>query len=256
MTELDIRRIPVLGDNYVYLVHDAASGATAAVDPALAQPVLETLDGLGWKLSHVLITHHHGDHTGGNLEVKQATGCTIIGGRGDAARIPGIDVEVGEGDTVNLGGHQGRVIEVPGHTSGHVAYWFAESKALFCGDTLFSLGCGRIFEGTPEDMWSSLCKLRELPDEARVYCAHEYTVGNADFALSIDPDNLDLRRRSAEAREQRREGRSTVPSTMAGERAANPFLRADDGDLGKAVGVTGGDPVSAFAEIRRRKDRF
>ena len=256
MASLEIRQVPVLSDNYVYLLRDPETRACAAVDPAIAGPVLDALSAVEWKLSHILCTHHHMDHVGGNIEIKQATGCTIVGARADGGRIPGVDVFVEEGDEVAIGGATARVIETPGHTSGHVTYWFAGSTALFCGDTLFSLGCGRLFEGTPEQMWSSLTKLRDLPDGARVYCAHEYTNANADFALSVDADNPALQARAAEVLALREAGKPTVPSTLAEEKAANPFLRADDAALQRAAGLSGRDPVSVFAEIRRRKDRF
>ena len=254
MVSLQIEQIPVLRDNYVYLARDPGSGACAAVDPAVADPVLATLDRLGWTLTHILNTHHHGDHTGGNLDLKRATGCTIVGNAADAARIPGIDVRVEDGDTVALGEQTAKVFDVSGHTVGHIAYWFEESAAVFCGDTLFSLGCGRLFEGTPEQMWTSLRKLRDLPDRTRVYCAHEYTQANADFALTVDPDNPALRQRAEAVRELRAAGRPTVPSTIGEERAANPFLRADDAALMRSV--AGRDPVATFAAIRRRKDVF
>ena len=256
MPELEILQIPVLNDNYVYLARDADSGACAAVDPAVAAPVLRALGERGWKLTHILNTHHHGDHTGGNLEIKRATGCTVVGAAADAARIPGIDVRLGEGDTVSLGTAGARVFEVPGHTRAHVAYWFEGSRALFCGDTLFALGCGRLFEGTAGQMWESLEKLRALPDHTRVYCAHEYTNANADFALTVEPDNAALKARADAVLALREAGKPTVPSTMAEERATNPFLRADVPDLQRAAGMEGQDPVSVFAEVRRRKDRF
>jgi len=256
MSGFEIVQIPVLGDNYVYLAHDPAGGETAVVDPAVASPVQDILDKKGWKLTHILNTHHHHDHTGGNLELKNKYGCTIIGAESDSDRIPGIDVKVGEGDGVSVGRFRASVFEVPGHTSGHIAYWFADSQALFCGDALFSLGCGRIFEGTPEQMWSSLKKLRDLPDDTRVYCAHEYTNANADFALSVDPDNKALQQRADQVLELRQAGKPTVPSILGEEKAINPFLRADNAELLNAAGLTGTDAILAFAEIRRRKDVF
>lgn len=256
MTDLEILQILVLGDNYVYLLHDPDTGETACIDPAVAAPVLDALDRRGWRLSQILVTHHHSDHTGGNMELKRATGCAVVGSADDAARIPGIGVQVKGGDVVNVGDHKALVIEVPGHTRGHVAYWFEDDKALFSGDTLFSLGCGRLFEGSAAEMWDSLLKFRALPDDTRVYCAHEYTDSNADFALSIDPDNEALNRRADEVLRLRQSGEPTVPSMMADEKAANPFLRADSGDLLAAAGLTGLDGVAAFAEIRRRKDNF
>ncbi len=256
MPDLEIHQIPVLRDNYVYLVRDPGSGACAVVDPAVAAPVLAALGRLGWKLTHILNTHHHHDHVGGNLEIKRATGCTVVGNANDASRIPGIDIGVREGDTFRLGDHEAAVIDVSGHTLGHIGYWFAGSRALFCGDTLFALGCGRLFEGTPRQMWSSLCKLRALPEDTKVYCGHEYTQSNAAFALAVEPDNAALRERAAQVAALRAEGLPTVPSTIGEERATNPFLRADDDDFRQTAGLAGLDPVEAFAAIRRRKDMF
>lgn len=256
MADPIIEQLPVLGDNYVYLVHEPDSGETAAVDPAVAGPVLDAANRLGWRITHILNTHHHGDHTGGNREIKAATGCTVIGNRHDAARIPGLDIGVAEGDTIRLGDQVARVFEVPGHTSGHIAVWFVDAAALFCGDTLFSIGCGRLFEGTPATMWASLLKLRGLPAETRVFCAHEYTEANVRFALSVDPDNAALRARAEEVRRLRAAGRPTVPSRLDEEKAANPFLRADDPALAARVGLSGADPVAVLAEVRGRKDRF
>ncbi len=256
MPSLEIHQIAVLSDNYVYLIHDPETEATAVVDPAVAEPVLKALDHRGWRLTHILNTHHHYDHVGGNDELKRATGCIIVGNRADARRIPGLDVGVGEGDEVAIGAQKARVLEVYGHTVGHIAYWFKDSSALFCGDTMFALGCGRLFEGTAAQMWSSLGKLRDLPDDTRVYCAHEYTQANAAFALSIDPDNRALRERAERIRALRADDKPTVPSTLAEERATNPFLRADSEDLKRATGLVGGDAVAVFAEIRGRKDAF
>lgn len=256
MASLEIRQIPALSDNYIYLVREAGQGACAAVDPSEAAPVLAALDRFGWRLSHILNTHHHGDHVGGNRELKSATGCTIVGHARDAARIPGIDVRVSDGETVALGDAEARVIAIDGHTVGHIAYWFADAAALFCGDTLFSLGCGRLFEGSAEQMWASLGRLRDLPAETRVYCGHEYTEANARFALSLDPDNAALQARAAEVRALRARAEPTVPSRIGDERACNPFLRADDPGLQRALGLAGADPALVFAEIRRRKDVF
>ena len=253
---LEVHQIPVLSDNYVYVARDPETGVCAAVDPAVAGPVLDTLDRLGWSLTMILNTHHHHDHVGGNLELKKATGCTIVGNRADARRIPGIDIGVGEGDEVAIGSQKARVIEISGHTVGHIAYWFEVARTLFCGDTLFALGCGRLFEGTAAQMWSSLGKLRALPNDALVYCAHEYTQSNAAFALTVEPGNPALQARAEEVRALRAAGRPTVPSTMAEERATNPFLRADDEGLKRAAGLAGRDDVAVFAEIRRRKDVF
>jgi len=253
---LEIHQIPVLSDNYVYLVHEPNSQQTAVVDPAVSAPVLDLLQAKGWTLHFILNTHHHMDHVGGNRELMAATGCTIVGPKADAGRIPGIGVKVGDGDVFSLGTAKAKVFDVPGHTRGHIAYWFEDDDALFCGDTLFALGCGRLFEGTADQMWKSLLKLRALPDATRVYCAHEYTQANARFALSVDGSNADLVTRDQEINAMRAQGRPTVPSLLGVEKATNPFFRADDPALAAAVGLAGADPVSVFAEVRGRKDNF
>ncbi|MBN34921.1 MAG: hydroxyacylglutathione hydrolase [Rhodospirillaceae bacterium] len=256
MSRLEIHQIPVLSDNYVYLAHCPETGDTAVVDPAVTGPVMDTAKVKGWTITHILNTHHHDDHTGGNLEIKQATGCTIVGPKADQDRIPGIDVEVDEGDSYTLGNAEAKVFFVPGHTRGHIAFWFADSDALFCGDTMFAMGCGRLFEGTPAQMWTSLQKFMNLPGETRVYCAHEYTQANGRFALSVEPDNEELVRRMAEVDDKRANDIPTVPSTVADELATNPFLRPESPLLQKTVGMTGADPVAVFAETRARKDNF
>jgi hydroxyacylglutathione hydrolase len=256
MSTLEIHQVPVLSDNYVYLAHDAATGATGVVDPAVVDPVLAAAQDKGWNITHILNTHHHGDHTGGNLEIKRQTGCTIVGPKADRDRIPGIDVEVGDGDSFKLGDAEAQVFDVPGHTRGHIAYWFGASDALFCGDTLFAMGCGRLFEGTPDQMWTSLCKFTALPDQTRIYCAHEYTLSNGEFALSVEPENQDLLARMEEVREKRRGGQPTVPSTLAQEKATNPFLRPMSPHLQETVGLSGAGLVEVFAETRARKDSF
>lgn len=256
MAQLEIEQIPVLSDNYVYLLHEPKAGVTAVVDPALAAPVLKRLDARGWKLDWILSTHHHADHTGGNLELKQATGCRVAGARADEARIPGIDLKLAEGDRFKLGEAEAQVLETPGHTSGHISFWFPEAKALFCADTLFSLGCGRVIEGAHAQMWNSLSKLAALPDDALVYCGHEYTQSNARFALSVDPDNPALRERAAEVDRQRAAGKATVPTRLGAERAANPFLRPGNKAIRARLGMANASDAEVFAEIRRRKDRF
>jgi hydroxyacylglutathione hydrolase len=257
MAKIVVEQIPVLSDNYVYLVHEPLGGATAAVDPAVPEPVLERLADKGWTLTHILNTHHHGDHTGANLELARRTGCAVIGAARDSQRIPGITQEVAEGDIFMLGHAAVTVLEVPGHTSGHIAYWFADSHVLFPGDTLFSLGCGRLFEGSAEEMWTSLRKLRDLPPDTLAYPAHEYTAGNGRFARLVERDNGALRTRLDAVERLRAQGLPTVPVTLAEERAANPFLRADTAAVTKAVGMApGADPAQVFAELRRRKDVF
>jgi hydroxyacylglutathione hydrolase len=256
MSRLEIHQVPVLTDNYAYLLHEPETGATAALDPSEGRPLIEAARGRGWHLTHVINTHHHWDHVGGNLTIKEATGATIVGPRPDIARIPGIDETVEEGIPFRLGMAEAAILFIPGHTRGHMAFHFEESQALFCGDTLFALGCGRLFEGTPEEMWSSLRKLRALPSETLVYCGHEYTEANARFAVTVDPGNEALALRALAVAERRAEGLPTVPSPLAEERATNPFLRADMPALAEAVDLRNRPAVEVFAEIRRRKDRF
>lgn len=256
MPGFEIHQLLCLKDNYVYLLHDRATQATAVVDPSEAEPVLAALAEKGWRLTHILNTHHHWDHTGGNAELKQASGAIVVGPRADRDRITAIDEAVGDGDTYAVGSQTAQVFDVPGHTRGHIAFWFEESRALFCGDTLFTLGCGRLFEGTPGQMWASLSKLRRLPAETRVYCGHEYTQSNARFALTVEPRNAALAERARQVDALRADGRPTVPGTMGEEMATNPFLRADRPELQQAAGLAGSDPVEVFAEIRRRKDSF
>ncbi len=256
MAKLEIRQIPVLSDNFVYLAREPESGYVAVVDPAVVDEVMDEARKLDWKITHILNTHHHPDHVGGNLEIKEATGCTIVGPAHDPDRIPGMDVQVKDGDTYDFGKARAEVFFVPGHTRGHIAYWFKDSDALFCGDTLFSIGCGRLFEGTPAQMWDSLQRLRQLPKSTRIYCAHEYTEANIHFAVTIEPDNQALRKREAEVKALRAEGKYSVPSVMEEECEANPFLRADAPELAAAIGMQGRDPVDIFTEVRHRKDNF
>ncbi|HVR30504.1 MAG TPA: hydroxyacylglutathione hydrolase [Thermoanaerobaculia bacterium] len=256
MSRLDIEILPILSDNYVYLLRDPAKGATAVVDPGVAGPVLTRLEEAGWGLDWILSTHHHQDHTGGNLELKQRTGCRIAGPAGERDAIPGIDVELAEGDRFPLGEAEAVILETPGHTRGHISYWFEGSSAVFCADTLFALGCGRVFEGTPPQMWASLQKLAALPPATRVYCGHEYTQSNARFAVTVDPQNSALARRAADVDRLRAAGRPTVPSTLGEELETNPFLRAGDPGIRRVLGMTDAPDADVFAEIRRRKDRF
>jgi hydroxyacylglutathione hydrolase len=256
MSPLEIHMFPCLADNYGYLLHDADGDVTAAVDTPDATAILAQLEAKGWRLTHILNTHHHADHAGGNLELKARTGCTIVGPRADAARIPGIDVAVGEGDVVDLGGHRAAVFDTPGHTRGHIVYYFADAHAAFVGDTLFALGCGRLFEGSPGQMWSSLQKILRWPDDTRLYCAHEYTQSNARFALTVEPGNELLKQRAEAIAKRRAAKLPTVPSTLAEERATNPFLRPTSHDLQKTIGLDGASPVEVFAKTRALKDAF
>jgi hydroxyacylglutathione hydrolase len=247
---------PCLTDNYGVLVRDPQSGATAAIDAPEAAAVEAALQKTGWKLSDILVTHHHADHTQGIAALKQKHRCRVVAPRGEAQRIAHVDETVGEGDAVRVGGLGGTVLETPGHTAGHISYVFPADKLAFVGDTLFSIGCGRVIEGNPEMMWQSLLKLRALPDDTRFYCGHEYTDANIRFARTIEPDNTALAARADEVAKLRAAGKPTIPATIGAEKAANPFLRADVPDVAKSVGLAGSPAWKVFAEIRERKNRF
>jgi hydroxyacylglutathione hydrolase len=239
---VEIVRIPVLSDNYVWLVHEPASGETLAVDPAVAEPVLAQAAARGWRITQIWNTHWHPDHTGGNAAIKAATGCLVTGPAAEAARIPTHVRIVGEGDRVRLGEVEAVVMEVPAHTAGHIAYHLPAQKVAFVGDTLFAMGCGRLFEGTPEQMHANLQRLAALPEETQVYCAHEYTLSNGRFALTVEPGNAALRERMMRVEAARAVNEPTVPTTIALERATNPFMRAAS--------------AQELAERRRAKDNF
>jgi hydroxyacylglutathione hydrolase len=245
-----------LQDNFGVLVHDPGSGATAAIDAPEAAAVEAALKATGWKLTDILVTHHHGDHTGGISELKQRHHCRVTAPLREAARIPDVDATVGEGDTVKMGALEAKVIETPGHTLGQINYFFPADKLLFAGDTLFSIGCGRVIEGNAEMMWQSLLKLRALPDDTQVYCGHEYTAANIRFALTIEPDNAALKARAEEVKGQLAAGKPTVPSPLGEEKRANVFLRADVPTVAAAVGLAGKPAAQVFAEIRARKNKF
>ncbi|HTZ65870.1 MAG TPA: hydroxyacylglutathione hydrolase [Roseiarcus sp.] len=254
---MSVHQYLCLTDNYGALIHDSATGATACVDVPEAGPTLAALVERGWNLSDALITHHHTDHIQGVPELKQTfPDLRIWGPAKDAARIPFLDRRVQEGDYARVGSLAARVIETPGHTLGHIAYHFEEEDVAFCGDTLFSLGCGRVFEAPYAVMWSSLVKLAALPGETQLYCGHEYTQVNGRFAITIEPDNPILKARIQEVARLRAERRPTVPTTVAAELAANPFLRVEEPAVQAAVGMGGADPAAVFAELRARKDRF
>ncbi len=253
---LEIVTLPVLTDNYIYLIHDPVSLETAVIDPALAQPVLDVLQEKGWQLTYIFNTHHHSDHIGGNLRIKQQTGCKIIAAQADSARIPSIDVGVNEGDVILLGQHKATVIATPGHTSAHIVYHFVEDNILICGDTLFVMGCGRLFEGTAEQLWHSLQKLKALPKATKVYCTHEYTQINGRFALTVEPQNLELQQRMTQINLLRSKNQPTIPTTIAEELATNPFFREDSENLQKTIAMINRKPVDVFAKIRLLKDHY
>lgn len=245
-----------LQDNYGVLLHDPATGATASIDAPEAAAVENALQETGWRLTDILVTHHHGDHTAGIAELKARHRCRIVAPKNEATRIPEVDETVGEGDTVRVGDLVGRVLDTPGHTKGHISYWFEKDGIAFVGDTLFSIGCGRLLEGTPEMMWMSLEKLRRLPDATRIYCGHEYTMSNVAYARSIDPDNAALQARAEEAARLRGNGEATLPTVLSVEKAANPFLRADVADFARKLGMAGEPAADVFAKIRAGKDNF
>lgn len=255
MAGIEIHQFTILNDNFAVLIHDPASGATATIDAAEAYPIERECEAKGWKLTDILVTHHHADHTEGIAELKEATGCRVVAPRRDHGRIPLVDVEVGEGDRVMVGSTELRVIETPGHTLGHIAYYSPAAGAAFVGDTLFSLGCGRMFEGTPEGFYESLLKLAALPGDTKIYCGHEYTLANGRFALTVEPENAALQARMRDAEALRKAGKPTLPTTIAAELATNPFLRAHVGAIQKRLGMEGAPAWQVFGELRERKNR-
>jgi hydroxyacylglutathione hydrolase len=251
----ETRLFRCLSDNYGVLLHDPETGATASIDAPEAGPVEEALQATGWKLTDILVTHHHADHTGGIMALKQKYKCRVVA-PAKGKDIPGVDETVREGDEVKVGNLTAKVIETPGHTLDHITYWLPKEHLAFVGDTLFSIGCGRVIEGNAEMMWRSLKKLRDLPNETVVYCGHEYTAANIRFAQSIDKDNPVLAARAAQVGQLLEQGEPTIPVTIGDEKMANPFLRADVADLAADVGMAGKPAAEVFGEIRGRKDRF
>jgi len=251
----DISVFSCLTDNFGYLVHDSASGATASIDAPEAAPIIKALEGQGWKLTDILITHHHGDHVGGVAELKQRYGCRVVAPHDKTTKIANVDQRVANGDVVKVGNLLARVLETPGHTLDHISYVFDNDKALFAADTLFSIGCGRVFEGNYPMMWESLLKLRALPDDFRLYCGHEYTPSNVKFALSVDPDNEALKARAEEVARLRADNRPTIPALLGEEKKANVFLRADDPQVAARLHMKGASAVEVFGELRERKNK-
>ena len=254
MAALEFHQFPTLSDNYGVLIHDPDTGNTASVDAPDANDVRNALAETGWNLTHILVTHHHWDHVQGIGDLKSETGCHVIGPADEADKIEHLDETVSDGGSFEFGGESVACISTPGHTLGMINFHFVESGVVFTGDTLFALGCGRIFEGDPEMMWQSLTKLMALPPETAVYCGHEYTQSNAKFALSVDPDNAKLVIRAARIDALRAEGKPTLPTTIGEELETNPFLRASDAGIRKHLGMENASDSDVFAEIRKRKD--
>jgi len=256
MTMLAIEPVACLSDNYAYLIHAPDARLCAVVDPSEPAPVRKALAAHGLRLTHILNTHHHFDHTGGNLALKEEFGAEIVGPAKDRDRIPGIDVGVTEDAPWQFGSRSVRVLEIPAHTRAHIAFIFDDDHAVFTGDTLFAMGCGRLFEGTPDMMWNSLSKLMRLPDDMRVYCGHEYTLNNGRFALTLEPGNADLQARMTEVQAMRAKNAPTIPSTIGLEKRTNPFVRPGSAEIRHALNMAGATDVEVFAETRRRKDSF
>jgi hydroxyacylglutathione hydrolase len=252
----EIRLFLCLKDNYGVLLHDPASGATASIDAPEAAPIEAALKATGWNLTDILVTHHHADHTAGILQLKEKYKCRVVAPSAEAETIPAVDLTVREGDKVSVGKLSANVIETPGHTTGHIAFWFHADKLAFVGDTLFSIGCGRVIEGTPGMMWRSLCKLRDLPDDTKIYCGHEYTAANILFARTIEPNNAALAAREVQVTQQIAKAEPTIPVTIGNEKLTNPFLRADVPDVAAGIGMAGKQAAQVFAEIRARKNKF
>ncbi len=253
---VEIRLVPCLSDNYAVILHEADTNTTVLIDAPEAPPIERALEQAGWKLTHMLITHKHGDHVQGIPALKKKYGAAVIGPRGEAGEIPMIDTKVAEGDVVSVGSMKAKVFETPGHTAGHIVFWFEKEKLFFAGDTLFALGCGRSFERPASVLWQSILKIRDLPGDTKLYCGHEYTLSNARFSVTVDPKNEALKKRLAAIEKMRAEGKPTVPSTMQEERETNPFLRPDNAQVAEAVGMKGADPAAIFTELRERKNNF
>jgi hydroxyacylglutathione hydrolase len=255
MSQLAIHQFPCLKDNYGVLIHNERTGETASIDAPDAEAVMRALGEKGWQLTHILATHHHADHTAGNLELKRKTNCTVIGPKAEAARIPALDRPVQEGDTVLFGGETVRVLDTPGHTIGHVSYWIPERRVAFVGDTLFAMGCGRVLEGNHEMMWASLKKLKDLPRDTEFYCGHEYTLANAKFGLTIEPENAALAKRAREVEELRAQGKPTLPTRLSLELDTNVFLRPHSSAIRIHLGMPAAADWRVFGEMRERKNR-
>jgi hydroxyacylglutathione hydrolase len=251
----EIRTFNCLSDNFGYLIHDDVTKATASIDAPEAGAIISALEREGWKLTDILITHHHHDHVGGVAELKQKYGCRVVAPHDKTTKIANADLRVVNGDVVKIGGLLARVLETPGHTLDHISYVFDSEKALFAADTLFSIGCGRVFEGSHPMMWDSLLKLRALPDDFKLYCGHEYTAANVKFALTVEPDNAALQARAEEVTKLRAANKPTIPVMLGAEKKANVFLRADDPQVAVKLHMKGAKAADVFGELRERKNK-
>lgn len=253
---MEVHLLPALEDNYIFVVRDEITAMTAVIDPSEAQPVLAFLQSRGWKLNYIFNTHHHHDHTGGNEEIRTKTGAELWAAKYDEERIPDINVKLVEGDKFQLGKSPFHIWHIPSHTTGHIAFWFPKDKKLFCGDTLFAMGCGRLFEGKPEQMFDNFSRFMELPAETEIYCAHEYSQKNARFALQFEPGNVDLVKRSQQIEELRGKGLPTIPTTVKLEMATNPFMRCHSAEIRKNLNMVDASDLMVFVELRRRRNIF
>ncbi len=252
---IEIRQILSRSDNFTVLIHDSSTGATAAIDAPDEASVLAGLAETGWTLTDILVTHEHADHVEGIPALKVKFGCRVVAPK-KSTQVPLVDETVSEGDVVKVGSLSAKVLETPGHCADHIAYWFSRQKTVFAGDTLFALGCGRIFGCKPEELYTSLQKFAAMPDDTVVYCGHEYTLSNARFSLTVDPTNIALRTRALDIENKRAQGKVTLPTSIGVEKATNPFLRASDPGVQAALGMNGSSPVAVFTELRERKNRF
>ena len=253
---LKIRQISALADNYIYIITDLETQLSACIDPALSEPIFKLVEKENINLKYIFNTHHHFDHVGGNEELKEKIGCKVVGNKKDKDRIPGIDIFLENNQSFSLGNSKCLIFEVPGHTVGHICFYFNKDNVLFCGDTLFSLGCGRLFEGTPSQMTESLLKIRSLPDETKIYCGHEYTQSNAAFAQKLDPNDSLLQKKIDEVEKKRNKSQPTIPSILGDEKKLNPFLKFDDIEFLKKIGLKNSTNDENFKTLRIMKDNF
>ncbi|MEK9560735.1 MAG: hydroxyacylglutathione hydrolase [Pelagibacteraceae bacterium] len=256
MSLLQVNLVHCLSDNYSYIISNPITKKAIVVDPAEAEPVINSIEKLGLKLEYILITHHHADHVGGNHELKEKYNCKIIGFKNDSGRIPGIDIQIKDKEIFNFEDEEIELNFAPGHTSGHIFYFFKKNKLAFVGDVVFSLGCGRIFEGTPEQMYKSVMKIKSLPEDTKIYCGHEYTESNLKFCLAYDADNHNLKKRGDEVRELRQKGLPTIPTTISDEKKNNIFFRCDENTIIEKLGLKGSEPQMVFKKLRELKDNF